>query len=141
MADIWLKGVNLAHTNTLSADWSGGGVISTPSDLLKFSQALHSGKLIKPQYYEVMFQSDHTFNTGIYYGAGGMTIHFEEFFFLLKSLPQIKGHIGILSTHLFYDKDSDTHFILNYGSDAKMEDSFKDLINVMMTLPKVDTLK
>jgi D-alanyl-D-alanine carboxypeptidase len=68
---------------------------------------------------------------------GTMEIHFEEFFFLLKGMPRVKGHIGILSTHLFYEPETKTHIIMNFGSDRKMEDSFKALIEILNTLRRV----
>ena len=61
---------------------------------------------------------------------GMMEIHFTEFFFLLGSLPKIKGHIGILSTHMFYDPIQGAHIIMNFGSNTRMVESFKALIEV-----------
>lgn len=138
MTDVWLNGDNYSQKNGLSVDWAGGGVLTTTEDLITFSKALHGHKLISDESYELLFKGDQVFQPGIYYGAGGMTLHFEEFFFLLRGLPQMKGHIGVLSTHIFYDESSDTHIALNFGSTSKMEDSFKALIDIVMTLRQVD---
>lgn len=138
MTDVWLNGDNYNQTNGLSVDWSGGGVVTTTSDLITFSKALHGKKLISDASYALLFKGDQVFRQGIYYGGGGMTLHFEEFFFLLRGLPQMKGHIGVLSTHIFYDETTDTHIALNFGSTSQMENSFKTLIDMVMTLRQVD---
>lgn len=137
IADIWFQNVEISRFNSLSADWAGGGIVSTPRDLLTFQKALHAGQLINSESQDKLFQVRHPFRTGIYYGMGTMEIHFEEFFFLLKGMPRVKGHIGILSTHLFYEPETKTHIIMNFGSDRKMEDSFKALIEILNTLRRV----
>jgi D-alanyl-D-alanine carboxypeptidase len=72
----------------------------------------------------------HKFRPGIYYGQGMMEIRFKEFFFLLGRLPRIKGHIGILATHLFYDPSREAHIILNLGDNTRMVESFRALIQI-----------
>lgn len=137
MADVWLNGDNLIRKNGLSVGWAGGGVVTTLTDLMSFSKALHGGQLIRQEHYDLMFKGDNSFREGIHYGAGGMTLHFDEFSFMLKGLPTMNGHIGVLSTHLFYDPTTKTHIVMNFGSSSKMNDSFKALINMMMTLKQV----
>lgn len=137
LADLWLLGEELGESRSLSADWAGGGVISTLEDLRLFSQALNGGQLISSESQEVLFSNENKFQPGIYTGTGGMSLRFKEFFPLLE-LPEARGHIGILSTHLFYDKETDTHIVMNFGSDAKMVDSFKALIEVMLTLRRIN---
>ncbi len=136
IADIWLEGEEMGDRNSLSVDWAGGGLISTLKDLTAFSDALHGGKLIADSSYKAMFSDRHVFEQGIYTGAGGMTLHFEKFFPLLK-LPKINGHIGVLSTHVFYDAISDTHIVMNFGSTDKMVASFTALIEIMNTLGRI----
>lgn len=136
IADLWLNGSELGSTNSLSVDWAGGGLISTLEDLTKFSQALHGGKLMSDKAYQAMFSDTHVFEQGIYTGTGGMTIHFEKFFPLLK-LPTVNGHIGVLATHVFYDTATDTHIVMNFGSTDKMVDSFMALIEIMRTIGRV----
>lgn len=137
MSDVWLNGDNLLHKNGLSVGWAGGGIVTTLSNLLAFSKALHEGELISKEHYDLMFKGDERFREGIHYGAGGMTLHFEEFSFMLKDLPTMNGHIGVLSTHLFYDPRTKTHIVMNFGSSSKMNDSFKILINMMMILSQI----
>jgi D-alanyl-D-alanine carboxypeptidase len=129
--------VEISGFESLSCDWSGGGIVSTTADLLKFNQALRQGRLIQTSTLEVMEVCNHKFRSGIYYGLGMMEIRFKEFFFLLGRLPKIKGHIGILSTQLFYDAVMDAHIIMNFGDNKSMVQSFRALIEIENTLLKM----
>lgn len=136
IAPIWFNGVNINGYTSLSCDWAGGGIVSTLDDMLTFNQALRCGKLISPASLQAMDTFKHRFRAGIYYGLGMMEIRFEQFFFLLRGLPRLRGHIGVLATHMFYDSDNDTHIIMNFGSNASMVQSFKAMIFIMSTLKK-----
>lgn len=137
IADLWLKGSELGKTQALSVDWAGGGLISTLDDLMAFNKALFGGQLISKEALELVFASTHQFEGGIYNGAGGMSLHFDKFMPLLK-LPVLKGHIGVLSTYLFYDESTQTHMVMNLGSTDKMVDGVKALIEVMNTLKRME---
>lgn len=134
---IWFNDVEVSGYESLSCDWSGGGIVSTTEDLLKFNQALRSSQLVQSSNLETMDICTNKFKPGIYYGLGMMEIRFKEFFFLLGGLPKIKGHIGILSTHLFYDPSRDAHIIMNFGSNTFMVESFKALIEIENVLQRM----
>ena len=127
---IWLNGVEISGFTSLSCDWAGGGIVSTTADLLKFSQALRGGQLLSQETLHRMDACQNKFRQGIYYGLGMMEIHFKDFFFLLGGLPRVKGHIGILATHLFYDPVSESHIVMNFGDNTRMVESFKALIDI-----------
>ncbi len=132
IAPLYVKGVDISTMKSLSCDWSGGGVITTSDDLLLFQKALHSGKFGNILDEQAGFPNK--FRRGMHYGFGMMELHFNEFFFLLKGLPNMTGHIGITSTHMFYDNVNDIHYILNFGSDKRMVESFKTLIKIIQML-------
>lgn len=136
--DIWLNGSKVTANQSLSADWAGGGIISTPKDLLAFYKGFRAGALFSKEKIRIMENVRHKFRRGIYYGTGMMEIHFEEFFFLLRGLPRVKGHIGILSTHMFYDHTTDTYIIMNFGSSEQMTQSFKALIEIVTRLKRIE---
>lgn len=136
MADLWLEGIELGAVNALSVDWSGGGLVSTLEDLFRFNKGLHGGKLVGQESLKDLFSDKNVFEQGIYTGTGGMTVHFEKFFPLLK-LPRINGHIGILGTHVFYDAQSDAHIVMNFGSTEEMVASFMSLIEIMNTMGRI----
>ncbi|MNR54975.1 hypothetical protein D3C85_1752620 [compost metagenome] len=68
-----------------------------------------------------------------------MELHFEEFFFLLRGLPRLQGHSGILGTQMFSHPESDTHIVMNFGSSKAVVKSFKAMIEVVMTLKRMGT--
>ena len=136
---IWFNGLEISRFESLSCDWSGGGIITTTADLLTFNQALRSGRLIHPETLAAMDVCSNKFRPGIYYGLGMMALHFKEFFPLLGHLPRAKGHIGILSTHMFYDPAKEAHIIMNFGDNTRMVESFQALIEIenMLFLDKL----
>ena len=139
IADIWLAGVNLRDAPSISADWAGGGVVTTLADLLRFSQALHTYRIISKESYLRMSTMRQQFRPGLYYGVGMMAVRYGEFHWSLDFLPESLGHIGILGVHLWYDPLTETHVILNYGSDRMLEQSVADLITIQTTLRRIET--
>lgn len=137
ISEIWFKGTEVSTYNSLSIDWSGGGIISTPEDLLKFYKGLREGQLVSPERLEAMETITGKFRAGIHLGAGMMQLRFEEFFFLLKGMPRMNGHIGVLSTHMMYDPTNDTYIIANFGSTEFMEKSFQLLIKLNSVLTRI----
>lgn len=133
---VLFDGVNLANARSLSCDRADGGIVSTPVDLIRFHQALHQGTLISPEHLALMKAEQGKFRSGIHYGLGMMTLHFEEFFFLMRGFPRCTGHIGITATHLFYDPDHDLTIVLNFGSNTAMTESFVFLSQLMGVVKK-----
>lgn len=139
MADAWVDGVNIRAARSISADWAGGGVVTTPDDLVRFNQALHNETLISEASYLRMITMRNPFRTGLYYGVGMMAVRFGEFSWTLDFLPESLGHIGILATHLWYEPMTETTVVLNYGSTDRLESSFMDLITIKTTLRRIVT--
>ncbi|HZG55843.1 serine hydrolase domain-containing protein [Paenibacillus sp.] len=137
MREIWLNGKEISRYRSLSCDWAGGGIVSTPDDLIRFHRGLRSGALLGAEALREMETCERRFRPGLRYGLGAMEVRFEEFFPLLKGLPRLKGHIGVLATHLFCDPKTDTYIVLNFGSNRAMVQSFKTLIEIVATLRKM----
>ncbi|GGN91714.1 serine hydrolase domain-containing protein [Saccharibacillus kuerlensis] len=135
--DIWLNGIEISRFQSLSCDWSGGGTVTTLEDLLRFQKALRSGQIIHPSSLKELDTFDSKFRTGLRYGLGMMEVRFEEFFFMLRGLPKLRGHIGILATHMFSDSSEDTSIVMNFGSTSSMVKSFRALIEVTNTLSRI----
>lgn len=121
---------------SVSCDWAGGGIVSTPDDLVSFSAALHRGDLISPASLAYLAEPRNRFRSGIRYGAGTMEVRFEGFMPLLRGLPRPVGHIGILATHLFHDPVHDAHIVLNFASTREMVRSFRTLITIEQELQR-----
>lgn len=137
IAKIWFHGTEVSKFKSLSVDWSGGGIISTVEDLLKFHKALREDRLVSKETLSTMENYDNKFMTGIYYGLGMMQFRFEEYFFLLKGYPRMTGHMGILSTFMFYDDVHDAYVIVNFGSDAHIQKSVQNIIKIVGTLDRI----
>ncbi|KRE69994.1 serine hydrolase domain-containing protein [Paenibacillus sp. Soil750] len=138
--DIWLNKVEISRCSSLSCDWAGGGIVTTPQDLLLFQKALLNGTCIDAASLQYMSTFTHKFRNGIHYGLGMMEIHFEGFFFLLRGLPRLQGHSGILGTHMFSHPETETHIVMNFGSSTAIVRSYRALIEVVTTLKKMRIL-
>ncbi len=137
IADVWLMGVNVKDYNSLSIDWSGGGLISTLEDLETFIVAVYNKSLIHEKTLKEIDTFDYEFEPGINYGLGMMEIRFKDLFFMLDFLPDMKGHMGVLGTNMFYDPVSETVYISSFGSTNYTEDSVRTLISVLSTLERI----
>ncbi|HNO21452.1 MAG TPA: hypothetical protein PKK94_00620, partial [Leptospiraceae bacterium] len=78
------------------------------------------------------------FHKGIYYGNGYMRVKFGDMLFLMAGTPELYGHSGILSTHMFYSPKYDTHIIMNLGSSDAIDKSFELLFRIMLALRNLD---
>lgn len=126
--------LNIIDYPSLSADVTGGGIITTTKDLLVFIEAFYTHKLFHSIHLAYIMDCKHTFHKGIYYGLGSMKLDFKHFFPLLFPLPSLYGHIGLSSCFAFYEPISKTSIVLNYGDTSKMEESMKVLISLLMRL-------
>lgn len=133
---IMFNKIDITNFKSLSCDWSGGGIISTPVDLVKFIKALSSGKLVSKSYLNFMEDCPYKFRAGIYYGGGMMEIRFGDFLIFLRGLPKLKGHIGILATHTYYDPQNETYYVLNFGDTDEMSTSFRALSETVALISK-----
>ena len=134
LAPLWLGRDELSRARSLSCDWAGGGIATTVDDLITFQRALHSGQLIPISTVASMAIPQHRFRPGILYGEGMMTLRFSGFSPFLRGFDEPIGHIGVLSTHLFYHRQSDAHVVLNFHSTTEMIRSFRAHILIAQLL-------
>ncbi|MDZ4727090.1 MAG: serine hydrolase domain-containing protein [Leptospira sp.] len=139
LSQMFLENTNVTEFKSVSADWAGGGLISTTEDLLKFHKALVSGKLVRPEIYQKM-KGKNEFHDGIYYGYGLMTVKYGDMLFLMAGTPELYGHSGLLSTLMFYSPEYDAHIIANFGSTTDIDKSFEMMFRLMMILKDVKGL-
>lgn len=136
LAPLYVNTVDVHLFTSLSCDFSGGGLSVTASDLLKFLESLWSLRLVSKGSLEQMSSFDHRFRQGLHYGVGLMQIRFKEFFFLLRSLPKLQGHLGITGVHAWFDPDTGDSFVLNVGDTAGMVMSFRLLIMIVQIVQR-----
>lgn len=135
--DIWLQGHEISTWNSLSIDWTGGGIVSTLDDLKIFIHALNNYKLVSESTLNEMYTFDNKFTVGIYYGLGFMQYKFSDYFPTLGKLPALRGHMGVLGTQLFYDKETDTTVIMNFGSTDYTSKSVRLMIPILMNVFRI----
>lgn len=133
LSTVMLGDQDATRWRSVSCDWAGGGLVSTTEDLLRFHQALRSGRLISQATLRQL-SGAHEFRDGIYYGRGYMTVRFGDMLFLMAGTPELYGHSGILATHMFYAPEYDAHIIANFGSSDDIGASFELLFRVMQAL-------
>lgn len=136
LAPLYLNGIDIHLFKSLSCDFSGGGLSTTSEDLLKFLDHLQNQRLIGQRSLDQMAEFDHRFRQGLHYGTGMMQVRFEEFFFLLKSLPRLRGHLGVTGVHAWYDPATKGTFVLNVGNTKDMAKSFKLLISILQLVQR-----
>ncbi len=140
VSTIMLGDKNVTGFKSISADWAGGGLISTAEDLLLFHKALVSGKLITAKNY-LSLAGENKFMDGIFYGQGLMTIRFGAMSSFMPNTPDLYGHSGLLSTLLFYSPEYDSYIIANLGSSDDVGDSFEMMFWIMQDLKQMKNLK
>ena len=139
VSTMMLGDKNVTGFKSISADWAGGGLISTTEDLLLFQKALLNGKLVPNKTY-LSLMGKNKFMDGIYYGQGLMTVRFGDMSFLMPITPDSHGHSGLLSTLLFYSPDYDSHIIVNLGSTEDVGDTFELMFWIMQDLKEIKNL-
>ncbi|MCB1172773.1 MAG: beta-lactamase family protein [Leptospiraceae bacterium] len=139
LGPTWYQGREISTYRSITVDWAGGGVISTLGDMMRFNQALFSGRLIRKSTLQYLCQFEHSFQTGIRYGRGMMQYRFGEFFPLLYGYPEWRGHLGILATHVLYDPEREIYIVMSFGSDEHLEASFRFLIDLSGILMRIET--
>jgi len=114
LAPIWIGTQELSTAAGLTCAWAGGGIASTPGDLLTFSEALHGGRLVTPEHLTLMATPRGRLRGGIHYGAAMMELRFEGFAPVMRGRARPLGHLGSTGTSLFYDPSSGAHLAMNF---------------------------
>jgi D-alanyl-D-alanine carboxypeptidase len=140
VSTMMLGSKNVTNYKSISADWAGGGIVSTTQELLIFYKALLNGKLISKENYHSL-RGKNKFLDGIYYGKGLMTVRFQDMSFLMPKTPDLYGHSGLLGTLLFYSPEYDSYIIANLGSTEDVGDSFEMMFWIMQELKEIKNLK
>jgi len=135
MAEIYVGDFEISSFKSLSADWAGGGIVSTTQDLITFQESLFTGALVKKETLSAM-QQWVVETQGMYYGFGLRKIHPHE---LDKSLPNIEliGHSGSTSSFLFYSSTEDVYISGTLNQTDEVRSSVL-LLSAIIALSKND---
>jgi D-alanyl-D-alanine carboxypeptidase len=136
LAPMYVNKRDIHLHDSLSCDFSGGGLSTTTRDLLIFLEHLQRFELISKSSLDSMAQFNYRYRQGIHYGHGMMQLRFEQFFFLLKHLPRLQGHLGVTGVHAWYDPRNQATFVMNVGNERDMVKSFKLLISILQIVQR-----
>ena len=121
IAPFWIGGHELSRNRSMSLDWAGGGIVGPAEDFVRFQRALHGGHLVSRENLQHMMRPRNRRRPGLHYGAGIMTLRFEEILPHLRGLPRAVGGLGATSAHMFYYPQHDAHVILNFHAASGLD--------------------
>ena len=137
LAPAYFGNVDASGFTSMTLDWAGGGVASTPDDLLAFSTALHGGRLVGAETLAYLSRPRNTLHSGLRYGSGMITVEIERFAPWMRGYPRLVGGIGILATHLFHDPVHGADIVLNFASTRQMRSSVHTLVTIESLLRRL----
>jgi len=107
MAQFYAGDIALSSIQSLSADWGGGGLVSTTQDLIQFLRAFQDDKIVKK---ETRLAMQHWVREtkGMEYGFGIRKVSFKNLFDTDTKLEVI-GHTGSTASFLWYCPQLDTY--------------------------------
>ena len=119
LAEMFIGDFEASTMTSLSADWAGGGLVSTSSDLIKFQHALFTGEIISAETLKKM-QNWTPETHGMEYGFGLRKIVLKKLFPTLPDLTLV-GHSGSTGSYLFYCPELDVYLAgtLNQSDEVK----------------------
>lgn len=132
-----LDGVDLSERQALSVDWAGGGVVTTMDDLLRFSRALHGGQLLQAATYTELTSFASELEPGVRYGMGMMQFRFSQLSPLLFNMTDVHGAVGATGTFALYDPETQTHYIVNFGSLGSVDQSVEQLVQLRLLIDRL----
>ena len=134
MAEFYASDFEAGKLTSLSADWAGGGIVSTASDLIKFQYALFSGKIISEKTLKTM-QNWVPETRGMEYGFGLRKIEFRKLFPLLPDLT-IVGHSGSTGSFMFYCPKLDVYLAGTLNQTDEVKNSVKLMVKLLSLLQR-----
>ncbi|UAB80048.1 beta-lactamase family protein [Marixanthomonas sp. SCSIO 43207] len=107
MAAFYAGTHKLSAIPSLSADWGGGGLVSTTQDLITFFKAYHADDLLQKET-RLMMQNWVDETVGMHYGFGIRKVSFSNLLDTETSL-HVLGHSGSTASFLWYCPELDTY--------------------------------
>ena len=109
MADFYFDHMKITRLTSLSADWGGGGPVSSLTDLKTFLHALNSSKIVSDASFNAM-QQWLPESYGSFYGYGLRKLDLQN---LDPSLPKLTlvGHSGATASFMYYCPELDLYLV------------------------------
>lgn len=136
MAELYADTYEISGLKSLSADWAGGGLLSTSEDLYHFMKALQEGKLVQSATYQKMQQWTEE-SQGTYYGYGLRKWDLQELSSILPKLTLI-GHSGSTSSFMYYCPELDTYLAGSFNQTDFKKGHIEFLVSILSGLYQFD---
>ncbi|MBI9041823.1 serine hydrolase [Lutibacter sp.] len=107
IAKFYAGDIELSSIKSLSADWGGGGLVSTTKDLITFLEAFNADKIVKKNT-RLAMQNWIDETVGMEYGYGIRKISFNVLYKINTGL-QLIGHTGSTASFLWYCPELDIY--------------------------------
>lgn len=107
MAKFYAGDIELSSIKSLSADWGGGGLVSTTHDLIKFFEAFNKGLIVNEET-RLAMQNWIYETEGMNYGFGIRKVSFKDLTHADTDI-QLIGHSGSTASFLWYCAQLDTY--------------------------------
>jgi D-alanyl-D-alanine carboxypeptidase len=119
IAEIYAGNTEVSKYTSLSMGWTGGGLVTTASDLNKFQRALQTHKILKAETVQQMSDWVNE-STGLYYGYGLRKVIYNERVPDFSDI-QFVGHTGSTSSFMFFCAELDVYLTgtLNQVTESK----------------------
>ena len=121
----------LSSLKSLSADWGGGGLVSTTHDLIAFLKAFNTDKIVKKDT-RLAMQNWVTETKGMEYGFGIRQVSIDKLTNTESDL-QLIGHSGSTASFLWYCPQLDT-YISGTFNQLEVSKSTLILVNKILTI-------
>jgi D-alanyl-D-alanine carboxypeptidase len=122
---------------SLSADWAGGGIISTTEDLLLFHKALVNNALIKKETFELFKKDLGRFGLGMNYGYGVLFLDIKKMTFFLSKAYNMWGNFGSIASYMFYNPVYDIYIIGTFNHSNYIVKQVFFLIDVIRKVSRI----
>ncbi|MEQ9221333.1 MAG: serine hydrolase domain-containing protein [Cyclobacteriaceae bacterium] len=134
MAPLYAETAEISGFTSLSADWGGGGLVSTSEDLYQFMSALIEGELVSDATWTEMNQYTPE-SRGTYYGYGLRKWNLKELFPTLPDITLI-GHSGSTGSFMYYSPELDTYFTGTFNQTEMIQQHIRFLVKLMVMIKK-----
>ena len=134
MAELYVGEQEISGYQSLSADWAGGGLLTTTDDLLHFMEALRNGAIITEQSFEAMQQWVPE-SRGMEYGYGLRRFRLRGLFPLLPNLTLI-GHSGSTNSFLYYCPELEVYLAGTFNQTSDIRQHVIFMVKVLSVLKK-----
>ena len=101
LSQVYFGDLDYTHWTSASADWAGGGLVSTAEDLNRFLRAFINDQIFQNSQSKLeMMNWQATGESGIYYGLGILRFNLAELGF--PEFGELYGHEGFPQSFMYY---------------------------------------